>query len=138
MFKGNFEEKKTKRYKLDDGTEFYLIDEVSESELGGGIGTGGAEAKKGTKRDVHAFIVNDPIYGTMPYRVWEQRIEQVVAHSAQVRMGTFEVTPSTAMTVHYSPGSGTNPLIIDNITCGKCGEQIPRGSKFCMKCGNQL
>lgn len=74
-----YDEHKVKRYRIKNGIEFYLIDNIAsiEEQLKGEVAiwkaSAGVEGRRATERMFNALIVYDPSFGTMPYSVWEEK-----------------------------------------------------------------
>ncbi len=128
------EEKKTKLYRLPNGVEFYVLDDLVEAETGGkfSVASIGAEGLRSTKRTTHALIVNDPTYGTMPYEVWKEKTRETV-------MGTLKTVGNRSNQMNpANPAlkvTVSSTMIGDGNPCRNCGNIIPYDTPNCPSCG---
>ena len=126
-------EKKTKRYRLPDGIDFYVLDDTVEAETEGGLSARdiAAKGRRSTKSRTHAFIVSDPKYPTMPYTVWEEKMRETV-------MGTLRADtdiPRSDIPHADSISVTASSAITGGISCKNCNGLIPLNEHRCPHCG---
>ncbi|MHA1972488.1 MAG: hypothetical protein ACTSW1_05835 [Candidatus Hodarchaeales archaeon] len=130
------EEKKAKLFRLPDGLEFYVLDDLVEQdiEVKASISNGGGGASRNAKRVVHAFIVHDPTIGTMPYNVWEEKTRETVMGTLRTDIAHSDTPHSDiphADTVTITPSAS----LPSGFVCRDCGQPIPAGQYKCPNCG---
>jgi len=125
------EEKKAKRYRLPDGVEFYIIDDIvlAETEGGASVGSLSAQAKRTTKRYVHALIVRDPKFPTMPYDVWQEKMRETVMGTLRTDIPFADIPHSDSISVTASPE------VYEGVECKECGRLIHHKETKCPHCG---
>ena len=116
--KTNFEEKKVKKYKLDDGIVFYLIDDLTEGS------------------PIHAFIVTDPEYGIVPHYIWEENMKNIIADSTQIKRSNIVVSTSSPLAKSGTLVKGAR--LFELIACQKCGASTPKDAVYCTQCGDLI
>ncbi len=132
------EDKKVKRYRLPDGIEFYVIDDIVEAETEGGVSLrdAGAKGKRSTKRELHALIVSDPKYPTMPYDIWQEKMRQTVLGTVGVEISVPHTDSPHTDTPHADSISVTaSSYMRTGVSCKKCGSSIPIDEPRCPSCG---
>ena len=95
-----------------------------------------AKGKRSTKGNIHALIVNDPQYPTMPYDVWQAKMRQTVLGTIRADTPISHADSPHVDTPHIDSISVTASSVMRaGILCKKCGSYIPTNEPRCPRCG---